>query len=254
MPRSCSSGRRSVSTPVSSRTRTVLPWSMWPAVPRVSGCTSTSLVAGGPGVAVAANVLSGPSQRTCRAGWARRRLPLVDPDSLAATFRLFGREVVARDSPLYAQVRELIAGSPALLALAGRSREGSPTLFLAAIHDELLRDPDHALARYYPTVGGEGPGPGLGAALEDFCAVRADRLEATLATRSTQTNETGRCSGLLPAFAAVADGRPLALIEVGASAGLNLRWDRYAYDYGSRRAGAADSPVTIPCELVGPGV
>ena len=178
----------------------------------------------------------------------------MDTDSLAAAFRLFGREVAARDSPLYAQVGELIAGSPALLALAGRSREGSPTLFLAAIHDELLRDPDHALARYYPTVGGEGPGPGLGAALEDFCAVRAGRLEATLATRSTQTNETGRCSGLLPAFAAIADGRPLALIEVGASAGLNLRWDRYAYDYGSRRAGAADSPVTIPCELVGPGV
>src|SRR3954452_4094030 len=38
MPRSCSSGRRSVSTPVSAWTSTVLPWSMWPAVPRVSGC------------------------------------------------------------------------------------------------------------------------------------------------------------------------------------------------------------------------
>src|SRR3954453_4235336 len=38
MPRSRSSGSRSVSTPVSARTSTVLPWSMWPAVPRVSGC------------------------------------------------------------------------------------------------------------------------------------------------------------------------------------------------------------------------
>src|SRR5215208_280773 len=161
MPRSRSSGSRSVSTPVSARTSTVLPWSMWPAVPRVSGCTSTSLVAGGPGAAVAADVL--PARRPRRAGWARRSLPRVDPDSLAATFRLFGREVAARDSPLYAQVGELIAGSPALLALAGRSREGAPTLFFAAIHDELLRDPDHPLARYYPTVGGEGPGPGLGA-------------------------------------------------------------------------------------------
>jgi hypothetical protein len=178
----------------------------------------------------------------------------MDPASRAKAFRYFAREAAAPDSPLYAETGELIADSPALLALAAHSREASPTLFFAAIHDELLRDPDHALARYYPTVGGDGPGPGLGAALEDFCAARAARLEATLGARSTQTNETGRCSALLPAFAAVADERPLALIEIGASAGLNLRWDRYAYHYGTRRAGAAGSPLTIPCELVGPHV
>src|SRR3954452_6380034 len=175
----------------------------------------------------------------------------MDPASRAAAFRCFARGVATHDSPLYGRLGELVAGSPALIALAAHSREASPTLFFAAVHDELLRDPDHALARYYPTVGGGGPGPGLGAALEDFCAARAGRLEATLAGRRAQTNETGRCSALLPAFAAVADGRPLALIEIGASAGLNLRWDRYAYDYGTRRAGAADSRLTIACELLG---
>ena len=46
--------------------------------------------------------------------------------------------------------------------------------------------------------------------------------------------------------------RPLALIEIGASAGLNLRWDHYAYDYGGRAAGVPSSPLTIECELVGP--
>ena len=117
-------------------------------------------------------------------------------------------------------------------------------VFLAAVHDELLRDPGHALAAYYPTVGGEGPGPGLAEALTAFCAEREERIAATLVTRTTQTNETARCSALLPAFAAVGDGRPLALIEMGASAGLNLRWDRYAYDYGGgRTAGAAASPL-----------
>ena len=79
-------------------------------------------------------------------------------------------------------------------------------------------------------------------------------LAATLSTRRTQTNETARCAGLLPAFAAVADGRPLALIEIGASAGLNLRWDHYAYDYGGRAAGVPSSPLTIACELRGPHV
>lgn len=174
----------------------------------------------------------------------------MDPDA----FRLFGRRAAGRDSPLYAQVCELIADSPELLATAATATESTPNILLAAIHDELLRDPAHALAAYYPTVGGSGPGPGLAEALTAFFDDRGERLAVTLAGRRTQTNETARCAALLPAFAAVADGRPLALIEIGASAGLNLLWDRYAYDYGGRTAGALDSPLSIACELVGPNV
>jgi hypothetical protein len=177
----------------------------------------------------------------------------VKPASLAREFRVFGRSA-ADDSPLYARLSELIAESPELLALAARSPEGTAMVFLAAVHDELLRDPAHALAAYYPTVGGDGPGPGLAEAFSAFCADRADALAATLAVRRTQTNEVARCGCLLPAFAAVADDRPLALIEIGASAGLNLLWDHYAYDYGDRSAGAASSPLTLACELVGPHV
>jgi hypothetical protein len=173
----------------------------------------------------------------------------------AEEFRGFGTHGVAGDSPLYARLSELIADAPELLALAGRSQERSPMLFLAAIHAELLREPDDELAAYYPTVGGRrAPDDALGPALARFCEARADRLEATLATRHTQTNETARCSALLPAFAAVADGRPLAQIEIGASAGLNGLWDHYAYDYGGRAAGDAGSPLRISCELLGPGV
>jgi hypothetical protein len=175
----------------------------------------------------------------------------VDLATVARHFRAFGRSVGA-ESPLYALLSELIVESPELLALAARSPEGTPMVFFAAVHDELLRDPAHALAAYYPTVGGSGPGPGLAEAFTAFCADRADALAATLAVRRTQTNEVARCGCLLPAFAAVADGRPLALIEIGASAGLNLLWDHYAYDYGGRAAGAPSSPLTIECELVGP--
>ena len=54
-----------------------------------------------------------------------------------------------------------------------------------------------------------------------------------IATRVTQTNEIGRCTALLPAFATVGRhwARPLALVDLGASAGLNLLFDRYAYAY-----------------------
>ncbi len=177
----------------------------------------------------------------------------MEPASAAATFRTFGH-VAGSDSPLYAQLCELIADSPELLAVAGRATETTANIFLAAVHDELLRNPDHALATYYPTVGGTGPGPGLAEALAAFCDERSDPLAATLATRRTQTNEVARCAALLPAFAAVGDERPLALIEIGASAGLNLLWDHYAYDYGGRTAGAPGSRLSIACELRGPHV
>src|SRR5437764_6012860 len=47
MPRRFSSGSRSVSLPVSARTSQVLPWSMWPAVPTVSGIEPRSPPDGG---------------------------------------------------------------------------------------------------------------------------------------------------------------------------------------------------------------
>src|SRR4051812_3999588 len=332
MPRSRSSGSRSVSTPVSARTSTVLPWSMWPAVPRVSGCTPGTLAyrerhdtptrwatgdgcargprarlaaarhrlaprrgAGGrlPGV-VAAREARGrgrdgaprrdrlghprrlpdalrPAADRGRVARLRRRVRRAVPVAPAAAravgplgvelaqvahdLRGFGREGVRGDSPLYAHLSEVAADTPALLALAAGSLERSPMLFFAAIHDELLRAPDDELAAYYPTVGGRrAPDDGLGPALVRFCEARAERLEATFATRHTQTNEVARCAALLPAFAAVFDGRPLAQIEIGASAGLNGLWDRYAYDYGGQRAGDPDSPLRIDCELIGPGV
>ena len=74
----------------------------------------------------------------------------------------------------------------------------------------------------------------------------APAIRATMLARRTQTNEAGRCATLLPVLARLP--QPLALLEVGASAGLCLLADRYGYDYGvSRLAPAsADAPV-FPC-------
>ncbi len=68
-----------------------------------------------------------------------------------------------------------------------------------------------------------------------------------------QTNEVGRSSALLLGFLTVAveTGLPLRLLEVGASAGLNLRWDSYRYRAGGFAWGPADSPLTIDFELLG---
>lgn len=57
-----------------------------------------------------------------------------------------------------------------------------------------------------------------------------DEVRPVILSRSTQTNEPGRCACLLPALAQI--NEPLAIIEVGAAAGLCLFPDRYGYDYG----------------------
>jgi hypothetical protein len=74
-----------------------------------------------------------------------------------------------------------------------------------------------------------------------------DDVVALLATRRTQTNEPGRCAPLLPVLARLP--QPLALLEVGASAGLCLLPDRYGYELGRHRLGAG--PPIFPCALVG---
>lgn len=82
-----------------------------------------------------------------------------------------------------------------------------------------------------------------------------ERVRELVSTRLVQTNEVRRCALLLPAFvtiAARAGGQSLALVEVGASAGLNLPWGRYAYDYGDGHLrGDPASPVRLDCALAG---
>jgi hypothetical protein len=80
----------------------------------------------------------------------------------------------------------------------------------------------------------------------DFVVGHQDDLRDLMSVRSTQTNEPGRCAILLPLLAGLR--QPIALLEVGASAGLCLLPDRYGYAYGGRRVGPTDSPVTFPCE------
>jgi hypothetical protein len=96
----------------------------------------------------------------------------------------------------------------------------------------------------------------LGGRQSDFGAFRAfvldhaDQVLATIMARQTQTNEVGRCALLLPLLAGLPG--PLALVEVGASAGLCLLPERYAYDYGGTIVGDPASPLRLACRPRGP--
>jgi hypothetical protein len=85
------------------------------------------------------------------------------------------------------------------------------------------------------------------AAFRDYVVTGWPVIEAEMRTRATQTNEAGRCAVLLPVLAALP--QPLALLEVGASAGLCLYPDKYSYRYGDHRIGEGD-PI-LDCAATG---
>ena len=150
-----------------------------------------------------------------------------------------------------------MAQDPDILDMVAASppSQQNPTLLFACVHDLLLSGHEHPLARYYPTVTTEGAWPPSEGdpfvEFASFCREHRRALTELLATRSTQTNEVGRSAVLLPALHAVAarHSRPLAIADLGASAGLNLLFDRYAYDYGTTCAGDPASAVRIECEV-----
>ena len=180
-------------------------------------------------------------------------------EALARRFVRFADQECGDYAPFYAQLARGIARDPELLAIAAHTRSGqqAPNLLLAAVHYLLLRGTDHALGAFYPSVAhlaAVPPGDPM-PAFRSFCRDHRAALIELVSTGLVQTNEPQRCTVLLPAFATVArlaGGAPLALIEVGASAGLNLLFDRYGYDYGAgRSAGDPGSPVRFACTLRG---
>ncbi|MEZ4867128.1 MAG: DUF2332 domain-containing protein [Caldilineaceae bacterium] len=170
---------------------------------------------------------------------------------------IYGVADRANASPLYAHVSAQIATDPDVIRLVVNADSHTTTanLLFGAVHFLLLSGVTHPLADFYPSLT-TAPRP-----VEDayphfraFSLEYAETIEQIILTHTVQTNEVQRCTGLLPAFTYLAqklNHRPFDLIEVGASAGLNLYWDRYAYDYqGSGQVGAG-SPVQLTCEVRG---
>jgi hypothetical protein len=155
------------------------------------------------------------------------------------------------NSPLYAGLLELAArnvdaGGPCASLLEAHAGDDPlsmlPLRFMGAVHRLVLEGRAPALAQAYAGGSPQDAWPAFRAVVEDH----ADDLRAGV-RRGVQTNEVGRCAALLGGFLLVAGatGLPLRVLEVGASAGLNLRWDAYRYGDGGRAWGDAASAVHL---------
>ena len=118
--------------------------------------------------------------------------------------------------------------------------------FMGATHRLALEGRAPELARCYPSAGGSADPEAAWVALRALLTERAEDL-APLIDRPVQTNEVGRAAGLIGGFLAIAahTGLPLRLLEIGASAGLLLRWDRFRYEARGATWGPEDSPVRL---------
>jgi hypothetical protein len=129
-------------------------------------------------------------------------------------------------------------------------------LFFSVINYVLLEHPTHNLAQFYPYLT-PSPRPAIEAypAFRDLCLLHQDKIRSQLVGTRLQTNEVTRCANLLPAFELVSrlnHHQPLAMIEIGASAGLNMNWHRYSYHYDNHHLiGKRLTGVQIQCSLQG---
>lgn len=153
-------------------------------------------------------------------------------ERIGAVYRSFADEEARGRSPLYEALARGVAENASLLKLliGMPPAKRQPNLLFAAVRHVA------GIARDWPSF-------------HRVVLMRWSEIQAVMLKHSTQTNEPARCATLLPIFAQLP--QPLALIEVGASAGLCLLPDRYAYRYGDRtlRPGdvCADAPV-FPCQ------
>ncbi len=145
-------------------------------------------------------------------------------------YRVFAERETRGVSPAYERLSRVVAGDPELLALLDTlpPAKRQPNLLFGVVR--LRGGPVDDPAAFRAYVMGHWPD-----------------VAAQMRVRATQTNEAGRCAALLPVLAALP--QPLALLEVGASAGLCLYPDRYAYRYGEHRLGEGE-PL-LDCDLTG---
>ena len=182
-------------------------------------------------------------------------------DDLAAAFQRQAKYCATLESLLWAEACTAVAADirsgGAFLAIlqdwtGDLDRDYLPLRLLGGLHYLALAGLAPSLARQLPSTGGH-PGPGLAAALLAALAAHPDELRKSL-DHPPQTNEVGRSAVFLGGFLEIAarSGLPLRLLELGASAGLNLCWDRFAYRLGGYRWGGEAAALTLRARWHGP--
>jgi hypothetical protein len=181
-------------------------------------------------------------------------------DAVIAHFVEQAGSCEAYGSPFMARLLELLArdieaGGPTAERVAGWPRspraDALSLRITGALHAAALSGRDPALAAEYPAARPAWDMARVWPLARSFLARERPWIAGFLAS-APQTNETRRTIALLAGFLWLAARHDLEieLLEIGASAGLNLYWDRFAYRTASWWWG--DGPVQISTDWTGP--
>lgn len=159
---------------------------------------------------------------------------------LSGVFHRFATSECENSSPLYFTLSNSISQDEVILDIAEQTspRQPIPNMLFASVHYLLSKGThdSHTLKPFYQTFTPTPANPDEAYPhFRDFVLVHANEIVNLLKSRRVQTNEVRRCAYLLPAFLLASSHfgpRPLGLVEIGTSAGLNLLWDKYKYSYG----------------------
>ena len=181
----------------------------------------------------------------------------MDIARLSNEFRTFAEAECVGSSNLYEYLSNQIAGDIDLLNLCFFAREGQPVpnLFFGAVQFLLYKGVEHSLKDFYPSMV-EHPRDyeESFAHLKSFCQLNRNEIISLLQVKLVQTNEARRCGYLYPVFSYIYNltKKPLALIEIGTSAGFQLLWDQYSYNYQPEIIyGNSQSDICIQAEIRG---
>lgn len=176
-------------------------------------------------------------------------------EKLSWRFKRFAIDECRGSSNLYEHLSYQIAEDDEILDLCLNATAGQPVpnLLFGAVHYLLLKGKKHKLGQYYPSIV-KHPLAVDEAFIyfKDFCQQFEKEIIEILKSRLVQTNEVRRCAYLFPSFCYIYNkvAKPLSLIEIGTSAGLQLLWDRYSYSYGTDEVyGDKDSAVLVTSEM-----
>ncbi len=138
----------------------------------------------------------------------------------------------AHGSPLYATLVDVVSGDAELMRVINRiEHQLPPNLLFAAVQYLLMEDADDDLSRFYPSLAMDADPPEeVGPHFRRFVLEHEEAIVEIGNTRYTQTNECRRCIALLP-MVLMAPFDSFHLVDIGASAGLNLAIDHYGYRY-----------------------
>lgn len=182
---------------------------------------------------------------------------MLNKEALSRIFMAFAKNECKGSSEMYEYLALKISEDKELLELCTNAREGQPVpnLFFGAVHYLLLKGNDHNLKNFYPSIVAN-PRSYIKSYeyFKEFCLINRSEIIQILQTKLVQTNEVRRCGYLYPVFGYIYERtkKPLALIEIGTSAGLQLIWDKYAYSYNENElVGNINSGLKIRSKFIG---